>query len=414
MSRFQFARAGLLLAALGLNAAPVLSGAGTAHAASQEQAQAVRAEVGKPLQAAAELVKAKKYAEALAKLQEADAVTGKTAYETFVLDRMRGAAAAAAGDIELAAAAFDAAIASGFMSATEQLKLIEAMAGAYYRAASYGKAGDWARRYLRISDSAAVRGLLTQSLYLQGDYGAALKGLAAEFVEDEQAGRAPVEERLRLLASCYLQLKDAAGYAGALERLLAHYPKKEYWADRLARLQARADFAERLQLDLYRLQLATDSLNSAAGITDMAQLALQAGYPSEAKKALDTGFGSGALGTGGDAERHRRLRDQVNKRAEDDLKTIGAGDAQAEAAPGGAGLVNTGYNYVVNGRFDKGIAMMERGLAKGGLKRPEDARLHLGLAYLLAGDKARASQVLKSAQGADGVADLARLWMLVR
>ena len=56
-----------------LAAAAVLAGAlGTV------QAQAVRPEVGRPLQQASELMKAGKAREALAKVREADAVGGKT------------------------------------------------------------------------------------------------------------------------------------------------------------------------------------------------------------------------------------------------------------------------------------------------------------------------------------------------
>ena len=54
---------------------------------------------------------------------------------------------------------------------------------------------------------------------------------------------------------------------------------------------------------------------------------------------------------------------------------------------------------------------MEQGIAKGGLKRPEDGKLHLGIAYLQAGNRAKASQVLRSVGGTDGTAELARLWL---
>ena len=58
------------------------------------------------------------------------------------------------------------------------------------------------------------------------------------------------------------------------------------------------------------------------------------------------------------------------------------------------------------------IALVEQGLARGGLKRPEDAKLHLGIAYLQSGNKTRALSMLKTVQGSDGVADLARLWVV--
>ena len=57
---------------------------------------------------------------------------------------------------------------------------------------------------------------------------------------------------------------------------------------------------------------------------------------------------------------------------------------------------------------------MQQGIAKGGLKRPEDAKLHLGIAQLVAGDNAKAQATLRTVGGSDGTADLARLWELSR
>ena len=55
---------------------------------------------------------------------------------------------------------------------------------------------------------------------------------------------------------------------------------------------------------------------------------------------------------------------------------------------------------------------MQQGISKGGLKRPEDAKLHLGIAMFMAGDNAKAQASFKTVAGADGTADLARLWLL--
>lgn len=402
----------VLAAAFSLQLAPddrlVLS---TAHA----QSETLRAEISKPLQAAQDLIKAKKYKAALAKIHEADAVPNKTAYESFILERMRGAAAISVGEVDVAAKSFDTVINSGKLPAQEQLKIIEAMAGAYYRAKDYGKAAVWYQRYLKMDPSnPQMRTLLLQSQYLNGDYATVVRELSAEIQDNDKAGRVPSEERLKMLGDSYAQINDKAGYMRVLERLVVHYPKKEYWADLLARLQRKPGFADRLTLDLFRLQMATGNLTSADNYMEMAQLALQAGLPGEAKKVVDKGFESGALGKGAEADRHKRLRDLVNKNAAEDLKTLNEIDAQAEAEKTGGALVNVGYNYVVNGKVEKGISMMEAGIAKGGLKHPEDDKLHLGLAYLQAGNRAKAIQVLKTVQGSDGTGDLARLWTYIR
>ena len=46
-------------------------------------------------------------------------------------------------------------------------------------------------------------------------------------------------------------------------------------------------------------------------------------------------------------------------------------------------------------------------------KHLDDARLHLGIAYLRAGNKAKANETLRAVKGTDGAADLARLWTRV-
>jgi hypothetical protein len=65
---------------------------------------------------------------------------------------------------------------------------------------------------------------------------------------------------------------------------------------------------------------------------------------------------------------------------------------------------------VLRGKTDKGLAMMEQGLRKGGLKHPEDGRLRFGIAQALAGLGQQAAQTLATVRGTDGTAELARLW----
>lgn len=398
-----------LAALLGCNLASLGRwGIPTAHAADT-----VSAEVGKQLQAAEELMQARKYQEALAKIAQADAVPGKTAYDAFIIERMRGSAAAGAGEVDVAAKAFDAVIASNRLPADDQLKLMQAVADTYYRAKDYTQAQAWAQRYLKAGGTDPGMGqLLVQSYYLAGDYASAARELQSQLAAAEKAGKSPGEDHLQLLANCYLKQNDNAGYSATLEQLVSYYPKKEYWADLLSRLSRKPGFSDRLLLDVYRLMLATGNLVKAADYMEMAQLALQAGYPAEAKKVLDQGYAAGTLGSGPEADRQKRLRDLADKQFAEDQKNAGAGEAQAGKAADGTALVNNGYNEVVNGQYDKGIALMQQGISRGGLKHPEDARLHLGIANVLAGHADDAASALKAVQGGDGTQDLARLWLI--
>lgn len=162
-----------------------------------------------------------------------------------------------------------------------------------------------------------------------------------------------------------------------------------------------------------RLKLATGNLTKTEEFMEMAQLSLQAGFPAEGKAIIEKGFAAGALGQGAEAERHKRLRDLAVKQEGESKASIDQRAKDAAMAKDGNDLVQIGYAYVTMGQADKGIPLIEQGIAKGGLKRPEDAKLRLGLALLQGGKaKSKAVQTLRSVQGTDGGADLGRLWAL--
>jgi hypothetical protein len=377
-------------------------------------AQALRPEVAKPLQQASDLLKAGKSKEALAKVREADAAPNKTPAEQFTIDRMRGAAAQRAGDHATTIQAFEAVYASGKLSQAEQAQVAESLAYAYSQTKDAAKAQAWiAKAQAAGGNSAQLKQLQAWLQSQSGDYAAIARDAAAAVSSAEQAGQRPAEADLLRLADAYQNTNNPA-YGATLEKLLAYYPKKEYWSAYLGRLPRKSGFADRYALDVMRLKLATGTMSKTDDFMEMAQLALQAGYPAEARKIVERGFASGALGNGAEAERHKRLRDLAVKQAGESSATIATRAAEAAAAKDGNALVQTGYVYVTLGEADKGIELIEQGIAKGGLKRPDDARLLLGMAQLQSAKaKPKAAATLRGVQGKDGSADIARLWVLV-
>ncbi len=129
-------------------------------------ADVLRPEVAAPLQAAEELIKAGKYDEALLKIREAEQIADRTAFEGYVINRMRGVAASGKGDMLTATGSFEAVIASGRSPAGEQLTLAEALTLLYFKAGDYAKAAAWARRYLKDDGTnPEMRMQLVRSLY---------------------------------------------------------------------------------------------------------------------------------------------------------------------------------------------------------------------------------------------------------
>ena len=415
MKKTSYLFAAMMLAALGSGFSPVtVFAAQTQEAADPAKQQVVRAEMGKPMNEIQELLNKKDYAQAKEKVAVLEAMEKKTPFEVFAINRIYAVIGSGLKDSDMMAKAIDAMIGTEFLKESEKLHFIEATAGTLFNEKKYPQSREWANRMLaKDPGNTGMNNLVARSYYLENDYANAIKVLNAQLAEDAKAKRTPTEENLRLLAGSYQQTKDNNGYASVLERMLELYPQKEYWGDLIYRIERKPGFSERLRLDLYRLLLATDKFDDGAQYMDMAELALLAGLPVEAKTAIDAGYAINLLGTGKDAAKHKQLRDKVYKQAADDTKNLDAGEAAAKNAKTGVGMLNYGYNYVINGQFDKGVALMEQGLAKGGLKSVDEAKLHLGIAYLKAGKRDKAVETLKSVQSTDGASDIARLWLLV-
>ncbi|MDE2147511.1 MAG: hypothetical protein KGJ24_12545 [Burkholderiales bacterium] len=384
----------------------------TAASVGLAAAEGVRAEVGKPLQQAAELLRAGKAKEALAKVREADSVPNKTPFEQLTIERMRAAAAQRAGDTKSAIQALEAIYPKA--APAEQGQLAEQLASAYAQERNNAQASAWLAKAVQAGNNGpTVKQLQRYLESASGDYAAIARDAGAAVAAAEQAGRRPEEADLLRLADAQLRLGNLNGHVATLEKLLFDYPKKEYWAAYLARLQRKPGFSDRYALDVMRLRLATGNLTKAEDYMEMAQLALQASIPAEARHILDLGYKAGVLGTGPDAARQNRLRELAMKKDEEAKASLARRAAEAATFGQGDALVQVGYAEAVQGEVEPGIALIKQGIAKGGLKYPEDAKLRLGMAELLSPKtKAAGLQTLRAVRGSDGVADIARLWML--
>lgn len=377
---------------------------GTAHA------QGLRAEIGKPLQQAADYIKAGKGREALAKVREAEAVPNRTPAEQLMLDRMKAAAAQRAGDMATAVQALEAV--HPRTSGAEAGQIAEQIASGYAQLKNVPKAVEWVTKAQQAGNNSAT--LKQLQSYLQGasgDYAAIAKDAAAAVTAAEQAGGRPSEADLLRLADAQQRTGQTAAQIGTLEKLLTLYPKKDYWNAYLSRLPRKPNFADRFGLDVMRLKLATGNLTRPEDFMELAQLAMQVGLPAEGLQIVEKGLSARVLGVGPESDRHKRLRDLAVKKTAEAKAGIAAQATEAAAQKTGDDLVRVGYAYVGLGEVDKGIALIEQGIAKGGLKRPEDAKLRLGMAQL-SRNKAKALQTLRSVGGSDGSADIARLWVI--
>lgn len=397
--------------ALSMNGAP-----GAEFGFSQAVAQdSVRKEVGTPLTEASRLVKAGKFKDALAKLRDAEAVGGRTAAENNAIEGVRFSAAMGANEPDTMARSFEVLKGAGKLSQGQQLQYMEAIAGTYLRNRDNAKALNWAQRYFKEGgNSPTMKQVQQNAQFLSGDMTATIKDTLDEIAADERAGRTPSKDKLNLLLFAAQKKGDANAEAVATEKLLNFYPDPKLWAQILGGLPQKKSFdSNRFQLDLYRLRLATGNMSRGAeDYMEMAQLAAQAGYPEEGKQVVDKGFAAGVLGQGTEGARHKRLADLMIKKIGEAKASAATNEKTAADAKDGNAFVTLGLANAFGGNAKKGVEQIEQGIAKGNLKRPEDAKLYLGIAHQLAGETAKAQAAWRSVKGTDGAADLARLWII--
>jgi tetratricopeptide (TPR) repeat protein len=400
----------VLTACLAMGAAQAQTPAPTAASAPS-----MRAETAPTLQAAQKALNERNFAEALNQLRLADAVPGKTPFELYLVERLRFLAATGARDLPLALKSVEAALAAEPFEPELRATLMDQAANTAYALKDYERAVRWGQQSLQAGIQTPIARLrLAQALYFQGRHPAAAQVLDELASRQRAAGEKPGEPQLRLQASNLQKMKDDAGYAQALEALIASYPKPELWADRLARLPNQPGFDQRLLIDTLRLGQRQRAWTDGEVLVELAELALQAGFVHEARSVLEAGFSQGLLGQGARAAAHQALRQRVQGQATADAAAP-VPDAKALAARDAAFGFATGWNLYTAGRSADGLALMQQAVQRGLPKNPDDGRLRLALALAASGQAEPARALLIAVRDAghrDGLSDLARLALL--
>lgn len=404
-SKSLFRRQGRLLA--GVMTVALLGVTALPHGA--RAADVLGQKVGTALQQAQTALAAHKYPQAMSAIDEADAVAGKSDYESYTIEQMRAAVAAQSGNVPVAISAYDKLIASPRTPAATKEQMALAEGSMAFTAKNYPQAIAVTEKYIKAGGkNPQMLTILIQSYYLQHDFANAARVQQAQVDAAIKAGGKPTENQLQLLAACQAQLRDNAGLTHTYVQLATYYPKPDYWAQVVHSVLSNPNMAPALRLDIDRVRLEAGLVKTSAEYMDIAELALQAGLPQIGLDVLNQGYASGVLGHDANAPRTERLKALVTQNVTERKAAL---DATAAQATTGNAMLTAGYNYVLAGQADKGLALMQQGLAKG----PTDVnigRLHLGLAQAAAGRKADAIATLNSVEGTNGARDIAQFWVL--
>jgi len=400
-----------MLLACALAAGTVAAPFAASVAVAQEKAAkgpSVGPKLGKILKAAQDAISAKKWQEAKAKLDEAAAFPDKSPYETYAVNELAGFVAINLSDYPAAAKAFEATLNSEYLAADQRPARLKAVAQLFYQTKAYAKVTNYGATYLKDNAGDSDMNMMVgQAYYLQNDFVNAAKYLSSAIDAAEKAGKPVKEDWLQLLQSAKYEQGDTAGLTRTLEKTVSLFPKANYWDQLITLTDKEINDSGKLDLEIYRLRLATGAKLEPDEYREIAELAIQAGLPGEAQMVMEK-----AMAGGTKTERDTRLINMAKNQAEADQRTLAQSEAAAKNAANGEPLVKTGEAYLTYGNPAKAVELIKAGIAKGP-KDVERAKLRLGVAQLEAKQVGEARKTFASIAANSPYGRLGKLWSIV-
>lgn len=403
----------LTVCALAVASAAVgVSGVVQAAEKEKEKAPSISADIAKPLKAAQDDMKAKKFDDAVAKLNEAKTSKGKkTDYDNYVINEMLAVSYYTSQQLSNAAPLLRESALSQFSTPDQTKQFLMAAMGIYYQQKNYPEC-------IATGQEVIKKGIATSDVYTTIALSQQAQGKNKEAAQTIQQliekQPKPEEKLLAFQWNAYLKANDPNAASKVVEQLVKYYPKPDYWLNALSPLLKMQVSDAHLQLDIFRLMSEVGVLTRPGDFSEMAGLSLDQGYPGETVEVLKKAFANNVFTDQRDVGRYQHLLTGAQQRADADQKSLPQQEQQAKSAATGDSLVTVGAAYMTYGQADKAVELIQQGIQKGSLKYPDQANLLLGMAEFHAHKNADARKafgdVAKSSN--EGYAHLGKLWQL--
>ena len=238
--------------------------------------------------------------------------------------------------------------------------------------------------------------LLAQGYYQVKDYNLALKNVETAIGMHEGEGKLPKEQWYNLARFLYFDKEDFDSALDVLNTLIIYYPKKQYWVQASHLYGEKKD--EPTQLALMEAAYEQGFLDRSSELVTMSYLYLNADTPYYAGAVMQKGFADELVE---DKSKNFELAGSAWAQAREVAKSIPMMEKAAAKSEEGELYVRLGNVYLDGDQFSKSADSIIKGLNKGGVKRPDQARLALGMAYFNLGDYDEARKAFRAA-GKDG------------
>jgi len=248
--------------------------------------------------------------------------------------------------------------------------------------------------------------LLSQGYYQIKDYDRSLENVKIAIKMYEDAGKLPKEQWYNLARFLYFDKNDMDNALSTLRTLLYYYPKKQYWVQASHLYGEKKDEAS--QLALMETAYEQGLLDKSSELVQFSYLYLNAETPYSAAKVMAKGFKDEIIE---DKSKNYELAGSAWRQAQETPKAIPMMEKAAAKSDEGELYARLASVYLDGDQFDEAIKAANKGLKKGGIKRPDQTRLVLGMAYFNLGKYDDARKVFREAKKDKRSAKYADQWI---
>jgi len=372
---------------------------------------ALRNQVYERLSEAQVFIENKQYTEAIKVLKDMEDDTGKRALNSYELANLYNLFAFvyySQDDYPRALKAYENVAKQPDIPLAMEINTRYTIAQLYFVMEEWQKGIKALQDWFKVADEPSAQAyiLLGQGYYQLKDYNNSLKNtlIAVNMYKDK--GKVPKEQWYSLLRFLYFEQDNIPKTIETLEEMIVYYPKKEYWVQLSHMYGETKD--EKRQLAAMETAYVQDLLKKDRELVTMAYLYLNAEVPYKAAKVLDKGIKAKEVEP---SSKTLEILGNAWRQAQEVKKSIPVMAEAAEKSDAGELYCRLGNVYLDNDQFQKAVDANTKGLNRGGVKRPDNCQLVLGMAYFNLDKYDSARKAFKEAAKDERSEKYAKQWM---
>ncbi len=285
---------------------------------------------------------------------------------------------------------------------------IYSLAQLYFQSEDYRKSIQLMERWFRIAKNPGPEPyvIVAQAYYQLKDYRNALPNIETAMRIARQQGKRVKENWLLLQRLFYYELNDYAKSEEVLKELIRLYPKKIYYTQLSATYHELND--DKKQLAALELAHMQGMLTQGRELLNLAQLYVANGVPYKGAKILQEGIDNNVIEA---RESNLRLLSQSWFMAGEFEEAIPPLRRAAQISDDGDLYVRLAQSYLNLERHAEAVEALRAGLQKGGVRRPGDAQVMLGMSLYELDRLEQARSAFTVAANYDANERTARQWI---